>query len=265
MDRRGFLAGVGSMGAAAASGWAAVESDASAARARILASAAGIAKSAPAGRPRVGSSTEPLSEGLVVGYLFGSPALLDDEANGRVLNATGVMPWSPWSPALSRQTPDQRVSVSIGILQAAPSAVAPQMLKSLEVVAHFALDGTPFVATFPAWKHEAAASGRRANATSPIAFDAAMPDRVALQVDYALGETVPHGISDSGRVYLPLGARDGPGVGLYVLAGPSRYTGMPPDLRGHVFSGDLRSPLARPGGGTPDFDYVALAVRPAAA
>ena len=73
-----------------------------------------------------------------------------------------------------------------------------------------------------------------------------MPDRVGLQVNYAFTpEPLVPGIASTGTVYLPLGARDGPDVGIYVLASPSRVTGAVPDFTQYRFSGDLRTPLVR--------------------
>ncbi len=174
--------------------------------------------------------------------------------------------WVPWDASASPPSYESRVNVSIGMLQRAQGAGTQEMLRSIEMVAHFAIEDAPYFAPFHAWKYEAAAASKRANATPPITFEAAMPDRVGLQVNYALiAENLAPGVKGSGMVYLPLGARDGPGTGLYVLAGPSPVTGNQPDLGAYTFSGSLHAPLRGPTGRMPDFDFVTLAIRPATA
>jgi hypothetical protein len=253
------------MGTAAAGGWSILESSAGSARAAGLAKAAGVDK-ARAGGPGARGGAAPLADGLSIGYLPGSAGLFEAAASGRGWDSFATrMRWARWQPSLSLPSFDSRVSVSIGMLQPAQVDAAPGMLKVLEVVAHFALDVAPYFAPFNAWRYESAGIAKRANATSPLTFDAAMPDRVGLQVAYALSAAdLAPGVADSGMVYLPLGARDGPSTGLYVLAGPSRYTGTQPDFSEYRFSGTLDSPLTRSTDGTPDFDFVTLAVRAAA-
>jgi len=257
------------MGAAAAGGWMSVEPSAGSARAAGLAEAAGVPKAARAGKPRVAENSGLVSEGLVVGFLPGSAELLEYAAMGRALGPLASrMRWARWDASLSRQSFESRADVSIGVLQRAQgAAAAPGMLRALEVVAHFALDDAPYFAPFGAWRYEAAGlSSKHGTATSPLTFDAAMPDRVGLQVNYSLSAAMlAPGTIDSGMVYLPLGARDGPGFGLYVLAGPSHGSGAQPDLSDYFFSGDLRAPLLRSAGSLPDFDFVTLTVRRAAA
>ena len=71
-----------------------------------------------------------------------------------------------------------------------------------------------------------------------------MPDRVGLQVSYALErKNVLSRLAAGGVAYLPIGGRDGAGTGIYVLATPSRVTGQLPDFKEYTFSGDLIHPL----------------------
>ena len=71
------------------------------------------------------------------------------------------------------------------------------------------------------------ASPSTGTASSSVIFDALTPDRVALQLDYALDEgLVAANVASSGSVYLPIGASGGLGEGLYVLAAPSRAKSM---------------------------------------
>jgi hypothetical protein len=144
---------------------------------------------------------------------------------------------------------------------------APSALQSLEVVAHFAINEAPHFAPFNAWQYVAARAGKAAKRSSPLTFAASMPDRVGLQVNYALERngSLPSRLAAGGTVYLPIGARDGPGTGIYVLATPSRVTGALPDFSEYTFTGDLIQPLRRFTGGTPDFDFVPLTIAPGAA
>ena len=267
MDRRSFLT-LGTMGAATVGGWAIVKPDARSARAASLADAAGVTKGSQGGKPVSGSggTSAARAQGLSVGYLPGSSSILAATAAGESASWATQTRWVSWDASMSPLAIDKRVSVSIGLLQRAQGAATQQMLRSLEVIAHFAIDDAPYVAGFNAWSYTSAAGAKRVNATPPLTFDAAMPDRVGLQVNYALiGDNLAPGVRDSGMVYLPLGARDGPGTGLYVLAGPSPRTGKQPDLGMYTFSGYLGAPLRDAMGGMPDFDYVTLAIRPAAA
>lgn len=266
MDRRKFLTGMGSLGAATAGGWAALETAARDARAAGLAHVAGAPKAAGRGRPVESGPARPLQQGLTVGFLEGSAALLDWAAQGRSWNvAARPLQWSAWHSSLSRPYYGERVDVSIGLLSAAPVHAAP-LLRSLEVVAHFAIDEAPHFAPFNAWQYDAGSDTKRASSTTPLTFEAAMPDRVGLQLNYALqSERLVPGLASSGVVYLPLGGRDGPGTGLYVLAAPSRLTGAPADFTRFRFRGDLHVPLSDDAGGLPDFDYVSLTVAPVAA
>jgi hypothetical protein len=103
---------------------------------------------------------------------------------------------------------------------------------------------------------------KKNGAPSPPRFDACVPDRVALQIDYELdAATIASGILTAGRLYLPLGAPNGLGTGLYLLAAPSLSSGMPPELNAYAFTGDLRSPLVHQSGSAPDFDYLTVAIR----
>lgn len=264
MDRRAFLTGVGTIGAASAAGWATVEHEARSARAAGLAAAAGVPHLGPVQRAAQRNAARP---GLSVGYLLGSATLLDYTARGQRWDyLANQMRWATWYPSLSLPVFHDRLDVAIGKLQSAQVEASPNLTRSLEVVAHFALDVSPHFAPFNAWRYDGAIAGKRARATSPLAFEAGMPDRVGLQVNYAFdrGSLVP-GLAESGVVYLPIGARNGPGTGIYVLASPSRVTGALPDFTEYRFSGDLIAPLIRNTAGTPDFDFVTLTIAPVAA
>ncbi len=227
MDRRAFLTGVGSIGAASAAGWSALQASARSARATGLAKAAGAIPKAGA---KAAASTLP--HGLTVGYLPGSGGLLDYAARGQRWDFTArEMRWAEWNTSLIPPSYDSRVDLAFGRLQVAQVWANPDLVRSIEVVAHFALDGAPDFAPFNAWRYDGAVKGKLAKATSSIVFEAAVPDRVGLQVNYAFArEQVLEGISNAGMVYLPVGARDGPGIGIYVLASPSRITGAVPDF-----------------------------------
>jgi len=261
MDRRSFLTGVGSLGAATAGGWGAMEAGARDARAQGLAKAAGAAVQSKSGNTR---TSVPLRQALSVGYLPGSAGLLDYAARGREWpQLASQMRWASWHPSFALPIFDSRVDVSIGMLQSA-QVHAPSALLALEVVAHFAIDAAPHVAPFHAWQYVAARPGKAAKRTSPLTFEAGMPDRVGLQVNYALDRAtgLPARLDAGGTVYLPIGGRDGPGTGIYVLATPSRVTGALPDFSEYTFSGDLIQPLRRNTGGTPDFDLVTITIAP---
>jgi hypothetical protein len=264
MDRRTFLTGVGTMGAAVAGGWSTVEASAGAERAATLEKAAGVARAGGGGKPGVSKGGGVAYEGLVLGYLPGSPALLELTARGETWDWHSAQTrWARWDPTLAFVTSEPMVSVSIGMIQRAQVPGTAETLRSLEVLAHFAIDEAPYVVPFQAWKYRAAADGSKGDqATSPLTFDASMHNRVGLQVNYRLNAAalVPN-MLESGMLYLPLGARNGPSIGLHVLAGPSRLTGALPDLREYQFSGDLHAPLLRVAGGKPDFDYVTVMIR----
>jgi hypothetical protein len=259
MDRRGFLAGVGTLGAAATGGWATMEVAARAARADGLAKAAG--GQAPGSKAAEGLVATP---SLTVGYLPGSAGLLEYAARSWDFPQLSTqMRWAQWEPSLALPILDSRVDVGIGMLRHA-NVFAPSALLSLEVVAHFALDQSPYFAPFNAWQYTAARPGKPAKATSPLMFEAAMPDRVGLQVNYAMERTQTLSrMAAGGTVYLPIGGRGGAGTGIYVLATPSRVNGNPPVFGDFAFSGDLNQPLWRfDGGGSPEFDFVTVTIAP---
>lgn len=257
MDRRGFLTGFGTLGAAAAGGWATMESAARGARAEGLARAAGVSSEAKAAR---GGTL--LKQSVTVGHLPGSAGLLEYAARGWTFPQLSTqMRWAAWEPGFSLPIFDSRVDISLGLFQ--PAQVhAPSSLLSLEVVAHFAIDKAPFVAPFNAWKYEAL-PGKAVRHTSPLTFEAGMPDRVGLQVNYALDRSnTLSRYAAGGTVYLPVGGRDGAGTGIYVIATPSRVTGALPDFTEYTFTGDLIQPLRRNTGGTADFDFVTVTIAP---
>ena len=238
-----------------------MEMGAHGARAQGLAKAAGAAPSAPV----AGRAPASQRHAVTVGYLPGSAGLLEYAARGWEWPQLATqMRWAGWQSSLALPIFDSRVDVSLGTLRHAQVYAASALL-SLDVVAHFAIEEAPFFAPFNAWQYTAARAGKAARATSPLTFEAAMPDRVGLQVNYAMERTHPLArLSAGGTVYLPVGGRDGAGTGLYVIATPSRVTGLPPDFTEYTFSGDLVEPLRRDTGGTPDFDFVPLTIAPVA-
>jgi hypothetical protein len=258
MDRRGFLAGAGTLGATAAGGWGTMEVAARGARAEGLAKAAGA--TGRGARPAA-----PLVQGLSVGYLPGSAGLLEHASRGWAWPQLATqMRWAAWDPGFNLPIFDSRVDVSLGMLQLA-QVHAPASLLALEVVAHFAIDKAPHFTPFNAWKYERQ-PGKAAKSTSPLTFEAGMPDRVGLQLNYALERADPISrLAAGGTVYLPIGGRDGAGTGIYVLATPSRVTGGLPDFTEYTFTGDLIQPMRRNTGGTPDFDFVPLTIAPVTA
>ena len=258
MDRRGFLAGIGSVGAAAAGGWGTMEMGARGARAEGLANAAGATRGSTKARVALAAA-----QSVTVGYLPGSAGLLEYAARGWAYPQLATqMRWAAWEPSLALPIFDSRVDISLGGLQHA-QVIVPSSLLALEVVAHFAIDKAPFFAPFNAWQYTAARAGKAAKATSPLTFEAGMPDRVGLQVNYALDRTQTLArYAAGGTVYLPVGGRDGVGTGIYVIATPSRVTGALPDFTEYTFTGDLIQPLRRDTGGTADFDFVTLTIAP---
>lgn len=257
MDRRAFLTGVGTIGAASAAGWSAVESSARGAR------AAGLAKAA--GAVAAGSSkAAALPHGLRVGYLRGSAGLLDYASRGQQWDSlANQMRWAEWDPSLQYPSHESRVDVVMGRMQVADVWANPGLTRMVEVVAHFALDVSPNIAAFGAYRFDGAQKNKSARSTSPLVFEAGMPDRVGLQVNYAFAPEPLVGLASTGMVYLPIGARDGPDIGIYVLASPSRVTGAAPELTQYRFGGDLRSPLVRADtGGTAEFDFVPFTIAP---
>ena len=126
MDRRTFLTGVGTIGAASAAGWSAFESGARSARAMALAQAAGAVSASTAGATE-GST---LQQSLTVGYLPGSAGLLDYASRGQRWDHLATqMRWATWHPSLSLPVFDQQVDVAIGWLQSAQVFAAPGLLR----------------------------------------------------------------------------------------------------------------------------------------
>jgi hypothetical protein len=260
MDRRTFLSGVGTLGAAAA-GTVSLGSNEASTRAAGLAKAAGAPGPITA-RLRAMSGTAK-ARGLVLGSLGGDPTLLADRA------AAGErLRWS--TPRDSSSTlrgflgtapaTEGRVSVMLGALRLGGAA---PLFRSIDVTAHFAIDEGGF-APFYASSFRAAGGGRHAMASQPVIFDALVPDCVALQVDYLLDDrAIGPGVAVSGSMYLPVGADGAAASGVHVLAGPSHATGLPPGLSSYLFTGDLHAPIVDSRGDAPDFDHVALSIHAA--
>ena len=275
MDRRKFLSGIGAIGGigAVATGVAFRDSGEAQARAVRLAQAAGAGG-------RTGTAAGQASKALAahcmsLGYLPGSAGMLAAPTVERLMrtNATGLR-WANWDAAAAAQAHQASlrslfrsstlVDLTVGTLRRVQDTAASG-LQGLDITVHVALDEAPYSAPFIAWRYE---SAKPATAPKASRFLARVPDRVALEVNYALDQSaVANGVSRAGMIYLPVGATAataGLATGLYVLAAPSADTGMQPDLGAYVFSGDVNAPLADPFGRAPDFEYLALAIRPIA-
>lgn len=276
MDRRKFLSGIGAIGGigAVATGVAFRESGEAQARAGRLAQAAGAGgRTATAAG---GQASKALAvHGMSLGYLPGSAGMLASPTVERLMrtNATGLR-WARWDAASAAQAHQASlrslfrsstlVDLTVGTLRRVQDPAASG-LQGLDITVHVALDDAPYSAPFTAWHYE---SAKPATAPKSSRFLARVPDRAALEVTYALDQSaVADGVSRAGMIYLPVGATAataGLATGLYVLAATSVDTGMQPDLGAYVFSGDVNAPLADPFGRAPDFEYLALAIRPIA-
>jgi hypothetical protein len=269
MDRRAFLTGLGTIGAVATGGWATRESSAASARAAGLAKAAGV-PGPIAARTKARTAAAGKRGGFVLGRLAGSSALLAHESVDYAGHA-GRLGWAVWdesaasAPSLFAKTfgSQGRVSIMLGALRPAAAANGLPMIESIDITAHFAIDDGHFV-PFHVSSYRAAGANRARATSAPVMFDALVPDRVALQIDYVLDEkSVSSSVAKKGSVYLPIGGAQGAGTGLYLLAGPSSTSGMPPELSGYVFSGDPHAPILASRGGAPDFDHIAFAIHDA--
>ena len=278
MDRRTFLTGVGSAGAlgAIATGVVVNQSNPISARANGLATAAGANNSAiQSSSPHANKAVA--VPGLAVGFLPGSTGMFatpDAEPRTRVTAAD--LSWSVWDSAdatIDRSRThslfkvSRQVDVSIGAVHANSTIAALAVMRRLDIVAHFATDDALYFVPFNAAHFESADSVSRSKSTQPLSFVAQTPDRVALEINYALNPAfTAGGISSTGNLYLPIGGQDGNreglAIGLYVLATPATATGVPPVLSDFVFSGNVRAPLLSRSGAPLDFDYLTLAIRP---
>ena len=276
MDRRTFLSGVGTAGTlgAVATGVALRETGAATARVSGLAEVAGAGQVGdPVSIAGVAAKVR-TTDGLTLGYLPGSAGMFATPTVERLMrpNATGLR-WARWDAAAAQANPSavrtlfkvsSLVDVSIGVLRPAGAGGAGA-LAALDITAHFAIDDAPFFAPFAAWSYRAAGIGTPRKSTQPISFSARTPERVALEVSYALAPgAVATGLSSAGSLYLPIGSAAGLGMGLYVLAAPAADSGVQPDLGAWLFSGDVHAPLTDSSGRAPDFDYLTLAIRPTA-
>ena len=269
MNRRTFLAGVGTLGTlgtVATTGVVPHESVSVASRAAAdtsaLTASSRVAREVSAvGAPR---------SGITLGYLPGSANLFGGALAYRS-KLDGAIPlrWSDWKEAhLNRGSPSFKatrlVDISIGVLHR--SNPAASAVKGLAVVAHFAIDDAPYFAAFDAWRHETIGSGATTRSTQLITFTAVVPNCLTLEVNYTLDASrVANVIAPAGTLSFSVGDDRTPGAGLatglYVLAAPSASTGVEPDFRDYVFSGDPRAPIADQASRAPDFDYVTVAIR----
>ena len=270
MDRRAFLTGAGTLGAVASGGWATLDSHGASVRADGLAKAARGGGTTPPVTPRPPGTTPPKTvNGMVLGYLAGSAGLLAVAAKDSPIDRYArKLAWGAWTTPAASVLPrgilarETMVSVSLGSLQRAHSPANLELLQGIDVTAHFAIAGGQFV-PFYAWKYTTASYALQAKSSAPLTFDGYVPDRLALQVDFTLDTgRIARNVQSTGMVYLPIGSRDGPGNGLYVLAGPSHVSGGQPDLASHVFSGDLDAPVMHVSGSKPTFDYLTLTIQP---
>jgi hypothetical protein len=208
--------------------------------------------------------------GFVFGMLSSSPALL---ANAKVDYASYArkLKWVAWNESMAPARglfgtvfgTEGRVSIMLGAVHAAAATSRTPMLQSLDIAAHFAIADGRFV-PFYVSNFRAAAPGRPGTASPPVTFDALVPDRMALTLEYALdAKSVGSTVATTGSVYLPVGSTTGPGTGIYVLAGPSHTSGLPPNLSTFVFSGDPRAPIVDARGRSPDFDHITLSIHKA--
>ena len=279
MDRRTFLTGIGSAGTigAIAAAVAVRESNTVGARANGLAQVAGASNS-----PRLTSSSQAdkaIRHGLTVGYLPGSSGMFSSRAVEAQMSANAAhFSWSVWdgaiattdgSPVHSLFKVSRQVDVSIGAVHAHSTSATLTVMRSLDIVAHFATDDAPYFAPFNASHFETSDSASRSNSTQPLSFIAHTPDRVALEINYALNPAfTAGGVSSAGNLYLPIGGQVrnsvGLATGLHVLVTPSTATGVPPELRDYIFSGNVHAPLANRSGAPLDFDYLTVAIRPIA-
>jgi hypothetical protein len=258
MDRRSFLTGVGTLGAAAV-GAASVASNEAGARAAGLAKAAGAP--GPLSARLQGLPGASRARGIAMGTLEGDPTVLSARAAGGE-RLRWTMPPSTSLRAFLATAPAQegRVSVMLGSVR---TAGAVPLFRSIDVVAHFALEDGGF-APFYASSFRAAGGGRNAMSSPPVVFDALVPDRVALQIDYVLdSRAIDARLAPTGSLYLPLGASARTATGVYVIAGPSATTGLPPDLASYLFTGDVRAPIVDASGDAPGFDHLAFSVHAA--
>lgn len=281
MDRRTFLGGVATAGSigAAATGLAVRDSSATKARASGLVQAAGAGNQTRPASTAAQANKALAADGVTLGYLPGSAGMFATPTVERLMRATATgLRWATWDASLTTQANQAAihslfkvsslVDLSIGVLRRADTA-AVGALRGLDIVAHFALTEAPYFAPFSAWRYEAAGMSTPSRSTQPISFSALAPGFVALEVNYSLQPSaIATGITNAGTLYLPIGANlassAGLATGLYVLATPSSYTGVQPDLSAYVFSGDVHAPVADPSGRALDFDYLTLAIRPVA-
>ena len=141
----------------------------------------------------------------------------------------------------------------VGLHSARPQSV----LQRLDIVARFAIDRSPDPASFFAWSHVA---GTVPKSSAPVTFP--VPDSAALQVDCRLEPTEAYAHAPrSAKLHLPIG---GTGLvpGIYVVTTPSARTGLTPNLRDLVYSGEPEAPLALRRGTPLDFDHFVFVIRP---
>ncbi len=247
MNRRGFVAGVGTVAAAGAASQVLREAgvaDSGASRAGGVAgpSRAFAANGNPIGTTRMDQGVP--GSGVTLGYIPGSARFANP--NAQPVEALTIR--NLWRVVSARTV--------IGILGYVP-ATAPT-IERVDITVHFALDEPPFMAPFYAWQH-VNLPGQYPKTSSPLSFNANMPNAAAIEVGFRVRSAMDGTIA-AGSLYYPVGGA-GLGPGIHALAGPSAATGGAPDWNG-VTWGDRAGSLARLDGRAIDFDYICLVLSP---
>src|SRR3954469_8994298 len=130
MDRRTFIAGAGTLGAAVAGGWAVIGKDAGGQRAASLAQAAGAALPGTGGAfGAKGASASALIDACTVGLLVASTYLFEYEGLGWAFGSFAPsMRWTRWDPSQS-PTFAKDVNISVGAMQYVVAAPAPRLVR----------------------------------------------------------------------------------------------------------------------------------------
>lgn len=252
MDRRGFVSGISALAATAGAGVGvsnfveAREAAAAKVRAAGLAMVAGMPASA------VDTPMTPDASLVDIGYLP-HDALASHGVEGMRAQGYGAKQGAYAVPAAGA-----RYDVNlVGLRRVRPQPA----LKSLDIVARFAIDDPPSFASFLAWSH---LDAKVPKTSSPIVFPVLTPDRAALELNYVL---VPVNLGKggapppvAGKLYLPIGGT-GLAPGIYVMTTPSASTGTTPNLQDFSYSGNPDAPLKTRSGAPLDFDHFVFAIR----
>ncbi len=233
MNRRGFIAGVGTIAAAGAAAPASGGPTSPAA-----ASGRFDANADPVGIVRADPSAP--GAGLTLGYIPGSAGF----ANAGAPRTDKLTRRGLWGLG--------GVRAAIAVLGCVRSA-APT-IERVDLTVNFALAEPPYLAPFHAWQY-VDMPGRHATASSPLRFTTSVPGAAGIVVSFRV-RSPTSGATATGTLEYPIGG-SGLGPGLYALAGPSPAAGGPPDWN-ELTWGEQPGTLARHDGRTIDFDYVTL-------